>query len=78
MHKLYVFSQNSWSSRNIRYTRDSTEGGPYRSEFWVIFFVIELHWVGGLRSEMFEIGPAVPEIWPFLDFSPKMRPKLVC
>ena len=27
-------------------------------------------------SKFFEIGPAVPEIWLFLDFGSKMRPKL--
>ena len=26
--------------------------------------------------KMFEIGPAVPEIWSFLVFGPKMGPKL--
>ena len=27
-------------------------------------------------SKIFEIGPAVPDIWPFLDFGHKMRLKL--
>ena len=31
---------------------------------------------GSQISKIFEIGPAVPEIWPFLDFGLKMGPKL--
>ena len=36
------------NSFNRHYTRDSTQDGPCRSEFWVDFMVIGPHWVKGL------------------------------
>ena len=38
---------------NRRYTKESTEGGPYRSEFWVQISITKPYWLGGLRSQIF-------------------------
>ena len=44
---------SKWTVLNRRYLKDSTEGGPCRSEFWVQIFFTELHWLEGLRSQKF-------------------------
>ena len=46
-------SSADFQSINRRYTKESPEGGPYRSEFWVQISITELHWLGGLRSQIF-------------------------
>ena len=65
------------SAFNSSYTRNPTEGGPCRSEFSAQISTIEPYWLKGLTSQKnFQTGPAVLEIWPFLDFGHTMRPKL--
>ena len=48
---------------NRRYMKDSTEGGPCRSEFWDQFFFIGPHWVEGLKSQIF-----LKSVQPFLRY----------
>ena len=38
---------------NRRYFKDTPEGGPYRSDFWVQIFVLQLHWAESLKSQIF-------------------------
>ena len=58
--------------------KDSREGGPCRSKFSAQIFTTKPHWLRGVTSQKFlEIGPAVLEIWLFLDCGHKMWTKLV-